>query len=206
MSQVAFVVDIGNYAKADLPSFISVMEEVTRLVNVQLPVRSATVNRIVLSTTDIVNSEVLSTVIEGGVAGNHTLTGIKTTDRLITVGSVANDPVVTVSAAVAGGAAGALTVTGVPATGVLKSVTGIKTADQTEHDFTSEFTITALNTIDNTGGTATTGYVLTVTYHAAPVTTVTDLTSEFGIAAADTIRNTTTSTAGKALVVVYERN
>lgn len=67
-------------------------------------------------------------VIPEGAAGNHTVTGIKTTDRILAVWQVilalgeAAPPTITTTAA----------------------------------DLTGEFTITALNTINNGGGTALT--------------------------------------------------
>ncbi len=71
------------------------------------------------------------TVIAGGAAGNHTVTGIATTDHLIGVNHLVGD--------------------GTQLTGAANNLT-------------SEFTISAANTIDNTGGTATTNGVLIVTY------------------------------------------
>jgi hypothetical protein len=64
------------------------------------------------------------------------------------------------TAVIAGGAAGAHTVTGILATDELVSVVravddGSGGAILTIADLTAEFTITAANTIDNTGGTAT---------------------------------------------------
>lgn len=72
-------------------------------------------------------------VVNGGSAGNITVTGILTTDRLI---SVIYNPI---------------------SGGNVTSVT----------DLTSEFSITAADTINNTGGTATTGGRLTVIYERA---------------------------------------
>lgn len=66
---------------------------------------------------------------------------------------------------VAGAAAGNVTVNGIATTNTLVAVVGIKDADQTTHDFTSEFVICAANTIGNAGGTATTGYHLVVVYY-----------------------------------------
>lgn len=70
-------------------------------------------------------------------------------------------------AVVAGGAAGNITVTGIATAdtlvGVLRMVgAGTDVTDAT--DLTSEFTITAANTINNAGGTATTGSKLVVFY------------------------------------------
>lgn len=62
-----------------------------------------------------------------------------------------------------GGSAGAITVTGgVLTTDVLKQVTAWKmtTGSFAVVDLTSEFTISADDTIDNTGGTATTNHVV----------------------------------------------
>jgi hypothetical protein len=69
-----------------------------------------------------------STILTGGVAGTHTITGIRTTDKIVTVTRY-------VGAGVA--------------------VTDIA-------DLTSEFTITANDTISNAGGTNTTGDKLQV--------------------------------------------
>jgi hypothetical protein len=69
---------------------------------------------------------------------------------------------------VAGGAAGDITVTGILTTDTLVSVLRLDidaTAANTDlDDLTSEFTITAANTINNVGGTASTGDKLMVTY------------------------------------------
>lgn len=64
---------------------------------------------------------------------------------------------------VAGAAAGNITVAGITTADTIISVVGIKDSDQSLHDYTSEFTITATNTINNIAGTATTGYHLAVT-------------------------------------------
>lgn len=62
---------------------------------------------------------------------------------------------------VAGGAAGALTVTGIKADDLLLAVIDVSAAGP---NLVSEFTITADDTIDNTGGTDTTGMVLLVVH------------------------------------------
>ncbi len=72
---------------------------------------------------------VATTIIAGGAAGNHTVTGIKAADTLVSVLHV-----------------------------------DFTDASETGADLTSEFTISAVNTINNTGGTATTGGFLVVTY------------------------------------------
>jgi hypothetical protein len=70
---------------------------------------------------------------------------------------------------VKGGAAGNLTVTGVAVGDPIYWVTGVSKYSAnlfiaTTVDFTTEFSITAANVINNTGGTATTGWVLAVAW------------------------------------------
>lgn len=67
------------------------------------------------------------------------------------------------AALVAGGAAGNHTVTGIATADTLVMVLHYTTS-ATLADLTSEFTISATNTINNTGGTATTGDQLVVFY------------------------------------------
>ena len=67
----------------------------------------------------------------------------------------------------AGGSAGNFTVTGIATADALISVVllaGAGTAVTDVTDLTSQFTITAANTINNTGGTASTGGKLQVFY------------------------------------------
>jgi len=70
---------------------------------------------------------------------------------------------------VAGAAAGNVTVTGIKTTDYLISVLFVDFTDASEtgSDLTSEFSITAANTINNTGGTASTGGFLIVAYWSA---------------------------------------
>lgn len=73
----------------------------------------------------------------------------------------------TKTAVVNGGSAGNITVTGIATTDVLEAVLyyPISTGTVTSvSDLTSEFTISAANTINNTGGTATTSGKLEVRY------------------------------------------
>lgn len=69
---------------------------------------------------------------------------------------------------IAGGAAGALTLTGILTTDTLESVIVLDrdatAANITLIDLTSEFSISAADTITNAGGTATSGNALLVTY------------------------------------------
>lgn len=78
------------------------------------------------------------------------------------IGTIPGRPSDTRSRWVAGAAAGNITVTGIGANDYLVEVGGFKLSDGTPANLTSQFTITADNTINNTGGTATTGYVLYV--------------------------------------------
>lgn len=75
------------------------------------------------------------------------------------------------TAVIAGGAAGDLTVTGIATTDRLVSVVLLNrdatAANITATSLSSEFTITAANTINNTSGTNTTGDALIVTYESA---------------------------------------
>jgi len=75
---------------------------------------------------------VTQAIITGGAAGDHTVTGIDTSDRLVSV---------------------------FYAVGAGTDVTDVS-------NLTSEFSITAADTINNTGGTDTSGGKLIVTYLA----------------------------------------
>lgn len=165
-------------------------------------------------------------LISGGAAGNHTVTGIKTGDRLVSVIQIAHGD----KLQIAGGAAGDHTVSGVGASDRIISViqlgrqaqftcsggaagaltcTGVQAEDRLvqvynetdDADLTSEFSITGDDTIDNTGGTATTGDVLRVVVDRPAV----DLTSEFSVDSVDTINNDGgTATTGETLEVEWE--
>ena len=143
--------------------------------------------------------------IAGGAAGNHTVTGIDTTDTLAAV--IEQVDAIPVQTAVAGGAAGDITVTGIATADTLVSVIFFDDLGGTAPavtDLTSEFTITGASTINNAGGTATTGGFLLVTYLDALTDDIVDLTSEFTISAPDTIENAGhTNTTGAHLLVAY---
>ena len=69
-----------------------------------------------------------------------------------------------------------------------------------DQDLTSEFSISAANTITNASGTDTTGSKLEVLWEDAGA----DLTSEFSITAANTINNTGgTASTGHGVLVVW---
>lgn len=77
----------------------------------------------------VAEDSIEQTIVAGGAAGNHTVTGIKTTDKLLAVIHL-----------------------------------DMTDASETGDDVTSEFSITAADTINNTGGTDTTDGFLLVTY------------------------------------------
>lgn len=64
---------------------------------------------------------------------------------------------------IAGGAAGALTVTGIA---VGDRIIAVVDTEAASANLASEFTVTAANTIDNTGGTATTSKDLLVIWES----------------------------------------
>lgn len=75
---------------------------------------------------------------------------------------------------VAGAAAGNITVTGIKLGDTLTGVTAVGLAEGAPNTFTghteqlSEFSITADNTINNTGGTSTAGKLVLVAWEARP--------------------------------------
>ena len=79
-------------------------------------------------------------------------------------GAIPRDAVTTTI--VAGAAAGDITITGIKTRDTLSSVLFVDFQDATDagSDLTSEFSISAANTINNAGGTASTGGHLVVTY------------------------------------------
>ena len=92
-----------------------------------------------MSATHFDNLPLGLTTIAGGTAGNHTVTGIKTNDKLRAVLTLD------------------FTLTeGTP-----------NTRTWAVSDLTSEFSISAADTINNTGGTDTSGGILLVLYLAA---------------------------------------
>lgn len=94
--------------------------------SLEVGLRSRTVGRVVAYLLNRSGERLQMKVVAGGAAGNITVTGVSTDDRLVSV--IQQD--------------------------------GAKALI----DLTGEFTITAANTINNTGGTNTTGHVLVVTY------------------------------------------
>ncbi len=72
-------------------------------------------------------------------------------------------------ARIKGGAAGTLTVTGIGLGDSLLAVQGLAKMSgvylvNTTSDFTSEFSVSAANAINNTGGTGTTNWLLLIAY------------------------------------------
>ena len=146
-------------------------------------------------------SSTVTAVVAGGAAGDFTVTGIATADTLISVTRLGAGRLT--SFVVTGGGAGDLTVTGIATADRLVSVVAIDGAGDAVLDLTSEFTISAADTINNGGGTATTDHEVLVFYEDA-TDQAADLTSEFTISAADTINNGGgTATTGDMLFVQY---
>lgn len=96
---------------------------------------------------------VRTTVIAGGAAGNHTVTGVEVGDALRAVLKLD----VTAAGVALEGA-------DLAATQANHAVAAKHTKTWSVADLTSEFSITAANTINNAGGTDTTGAVLVVVY------------------------------------------
>lgn len=70
-----------------------------------------------------------------------------------------------VRANIVGGAAGNLTVTGITTRHKIAAVVATADAGQASQDLTAEFTITAADTINNTGGTSTAANHVVVVYY-----------------------------------------
>lgn len=138
------------------------------------------------------NPLVKSAVVTGGVAGDLTVAGIKPNDEIVSVVGISGNTQVLA----AGGVAGDLTATGVAVGDVLKSV--INLSDLT--DITAEFSITAADTINNTGGNTTATDVLLVVWEKAK----SDLAAEFSATSDNTVNNTGgTATTGMSLLVTW---
>ena len=131
-------------------------------------------------------------VIAGGAAGDLSVTGIKKGDDVI--GALKLPAIENV--AIVGGAAGDLTVTGITTADRLVSV--INLTDGV--DLTSEFTISADDTINNTGGTSSAADQVQVTYEKASE----DLASEFSVVDDGVINNAGgTASTGFSLLVTW---
>lgn len=154
MSQVAIVIDVPNYPVGILGELIDVGNEAARLVRKQFPIAND-------STYPDQDDPPAQTALSEVVTTGGTVVVATTADII--------NPAFT-STTAAGGAAGDITVTGVDlATSVVVSVVAIKDADQSVLDLTDEFEVSADDTINNTGGTATTGYHLAVVWHDGSV-------------------------------------
>ena len=136
-------------------------------------------------------SLIAQALVAGGAAGDIAVTGILKGDKIIGV----NAPAVLVQTTVAGAAAGDVTVTGIATTDKIVSVIDIAGAD-----LTAEFTVTATDTINNTGGTSSAASVLLVSYETPGA----ELTREFTIVKDGTINNTSgTATTGLQVLVSW---
>ena len=147
-----------------------------------------------------------STVLSGAAANtNIALSGIDPrTDELISVIEERNGLKLTSIAGVA--SAGNHTVTGIATEDRIVAVQLLTTTASiaTHADLTAEFTITAANTINNTGGTNTgTGNTLLVWWEDVSTSRI-DRTAIASISSYGNIR-LTSSTAGSKLSVIYTK-
>lgn len=132
------------------------------------------------------------TLVTGGVAGALSVPGLKKGDELVGVVALTG----TGQALIAGAVAGDLVVTGITTNDELIGVIDITTPG----DMTSEFSITAANTINNTGGTSTAATNLIVTWKKGNL----DLTDEFEITDDAVINNASgTITTGMKLLATW---
>lgn len=133
-----------------------------------------------------------TTVVAGAAAGDLTVSGVKNRDDVVSVVALPEQA----QALVSGGAAGDITVTGITTDDNLLMVLNVTDAA----DLTSEFSITAADTINNTAGTATTGDLLLVIWERPYVV----LTSEFSVVGDNTINNAGgTASTGRNVMVSY---
>lgn len=143
MAHIAFIVSVPRYRQGALGSYVQIGEQLAQLVAKDVPLADG-VRFISMTKSDhILQAVTTDSVVNPTAANLHA------------------------SVVVAGGAAGDVTVAGVLSTSVLLSVVGVKDSDQTNHDFTSEFTAAA-GKINNTGGTSSSGYHLVVTWYEPP--------------------------------------
>lgn len=138
MSQVAFVLDLPNRAAAVLPNFLTAGEELARAVKQDIADPGTRLVNVAVSDLTIVPQPAAAGLFTASIAS-------KTTARTL----------VPTRVSIVGGAAGNLTVTGIRTTHTLLAVVKIVDAGQAFTDLTSEFTITASDTINNTSGTTT---------------------------------------------------
>jgi hypothetical protein len=138
MANIAFIVKSPLRAAASLSglSFLPIAEDLVRQVRNQLGDNGASLVNIALSDLTLVASTYDGTL--AAVSNPITMQNGKHNNALV-----------------AGGAAGNLTVTGIKTSNRLLLVAKIVDAGQAYTDLTSEFTISAANTINNTGGTTT---------------------------------------------------
>jgi hypothetical protein len=148
MAQLAVVIDIPNRKKASLPSFIDVGEEAARLVRKDIGDQAVRFVNAAVTDQLMVPQAVDPDVFTVPISGDKTSMRSFTAKRVL----------------ITGGAAGNLTVSGIKTTNTLVAVLKVVDANQAFSDLTSEFTITAANTINNTGGTSTASSHVVVVY------------------------------------------
>jgi len=155
MAEIAFVVNVPKYSTSGLGNFLKAGRELVRQVAKDLPLESpgsVTLLEVLVSDKHLV-PDVYANWKTPPAVGNPTVAPV--------------GKVTTTNLTVVGGAAGNLTVAGILTTDTLKSVVSI---DDTTHAATdlmtgaNPMTITATNTINNTGGTASTGGHVVVTW------------------------------------------
>ncbi len=152
MAQLAVVIDIPNRKVAGLPAqagYIQAGEELARLI--RLDTGDASTRLVSVATSDL---QLIPVTVETDTATPSAVPTDKSKGKTITSKRVL----------IAGGAAGNLTVTGIKTTHKLIAVLKIVDAGQAFSDLTSEFTITAADTINNTSGTSTASSHVVVVY------------------------------------------
>jgi hypothetical protein len=145
MAQVAFVIDIPNRKAAVLPNFLTEGEDIARQVKQDIGDDSTRLVNVAIADLAIVPVPSVAPVTP------HLS---KTQARTLSPTRVS----------IVGGAAGNLTVTGIRTTHTLIAVLKNVDANDAFTDLTSEFTITASDTINNTGGTTTASSHVFVVY------------------------------------------
>ena len=145
--QVAVVARVHGIQQADAGTYLAQALEFVRLISNDLGARAELV-----SVTKS-NSHLVPDVYASATAGATTYP------------STGRAGVIThVNATIAGAAAGDHTVTGIKTTDELVAVVHVDDTTHAGTDKTSEYTISAADTINNTGGTASTGAHVVVAY------------------------------------------
>lgn len=146
MAEVSFVITVPGYAQADAGSFISVANELARLVALQFPVANV---RPAVKTIAKTNSQFVTAL-------NTDLLNPKAADI----------KTITIAGAAAGSHSG---VTGIVAASTIVKVLSVDDTTHAATDATAEYTLVnhlpGTGTIDNTGGTTSSGAHLVVCWY-----------------------------------------